>query len=75
MGDEEVGEAVLIVVAVGDSHAGLGDALTAEGCGRFDRHIGELLVALVAEEEIGRRVVGDVEVRVAVLVVVAKKSA
>ena len=57
-------------------HAGLCAALAAErGPGVSTPYIAEGAVALVLPQEVRRRVIGHVDVRVAVVIVVAKQGA
>ena len=75
VGDDDVEQAVAVVVAHVDPHAGLGPALVAERGAGEQRDVLEGAVALVVEEEVGLVVVGDVDVLPAVVVDVAEDHA
>ena len=70
VGDHEVEEAVVVVVAEVGPHAGLRAAVAAVAHPRQQGHVGEGAVAVVAVEEVGGLVVGHEDVHVAVAVVV-----
>ena len=67
---EDVEIAVEIVVADGDAHAGLLQAVLAQRDAALERLLAERAVVLVAEEPARRRVARDVDVGPAVVVVV-----
>ena len=74
MGHQKIAKPVAVVVSIGNAHARLCYPLGTESRARGDAHFAEG-VALVAVEEVGRGVVGHVQVWIAVAVVVAKECA
>ena len=74
VGDEEVEIAVLVYVASIDAHARLASPVRTERSPSQQAGLGEGAIALIDVVEIGRQVVGYVQVRVAVPIVVASHS-
>ena len=72
VGDEQVGPAVAVEVAHGRPHAGLVGARGVAGDARRGRDLLEPQAAQVAQEVIGRRVVGDEQVDPPVVVEVRR---
>ena len=75
VGLDDVEEAVAVVVADGDAHAGLRLAVGRVGDAGFDGHIFERAVLLILVEGGGGGVVGDVDVGPAVVVEVGDADA
>ena len=75
VGDDEVQPAVSVVVARVHAHAGLGAAVPAERDPAEQAHAFEAAIAAVVVQEVRVRVVGDVEVRPPVVVVVGRHHA
>src|SRR3989442_10075704 len=65
---DEIEIAVEIVIGGGDAHAGLWLAVGAESATGFDRDVGEGAVFLILIEGAGGGIVGDVNIRPAVVV-------
>src|SRR6266851_5470037 len=72
---DEIEIAVEIVIGGGDAHAGLRLAVGAESAARFDGDVGESAVFFVLIERAGRGIVGDVNVRPAVVVEIGGEHA
>ena len=68
VGDGQVGQAVAVEVAAGHAHARLVAALRVAGHARARADLLELQAAAVAEQEVGRLVVGHEQVDAAVVV-------
>src|SRR6266404_2543211 len=72
---DEIEIAVEIVIGGGDAHAGLGLAVGAESAARFQGDIDERSVLLVLIQRAGCRIVGNVNVRPAVVVQIGSEHA
>ena len=75
VGDHQVGPAVAVQVAAGHAHSRLVSALSTAGHAGLEADLLEVKAALVAEEVIGRAVVGDEEVDAVVAVEVGGDDA
>src|ERR1700686_668993 len=67
-GDDDVGFAVVVVILKDSTHAGKGFAVGRERGAGFEGAFGERSVAVVVEEELLHAVIGDEDVREAVVV-------
>ena len=74
VGDHQIEPAVVVVVGPISAHAGLRVAVLVVGDARLDGDLGEA-AAVVAEQEVRHRIVGDEQVRVAVAVIVGGADA
>jgi len=68
IGDDDAGLAGVVEIGAIDAHAGAGFAFIAEGEAHFDGDILEFSVAEIAIKLVGLGVVGDEEIRPAVLI-------
>src|SRR5713226_8642701 len=75
LGNDDVGLAVVIVVLKDSAHAGKRLAIGGERGARFESALRERAVAVVVEEELLHAVVGDEDVREAVVVIVGEGHA
>ena len=72
VGHVEVDVAVVVVVGRVDSHTRLGLAIAVEGDTGRDGHIGEMQVAVIAEQHVGRLVVGHEQIDATIVVEVRR---
>ena len=72
MGLEDVEVAVEVEIADPDPHAGLLHAVFVERDAALEAGLGERAVVIVAEEEAGRGIAGDVDVRPAVVIEIGR---
>ena len=70
--DENIEEPVAVVVANGDAHAGLSASRLVQSGSGEHAHFGERSIVIVVEQQIGIAVVGDVNVRPAIVIEVAE---
>jgi len=75
IGLDEIEVAVKIVIGRGDAHAGLGLAISAQRAASFERNVGENAVPLILIERACRGIVGDIDVRPAIVVEIGSEHA
>ena len=72
VGDDEIESPVIIIVAKISSHAAFSATVFAEANPRQQAGFRKRAIAIVVIEEILRRVIGDIEIQIAIIIVIAE---
>jgi len=75
VGDDQVRQAVIVVIRKIHAHSRVGVALAIHGYARLQRHFFKRAVTLVVVEKFGHGIVGKKEIDASVAVVVGKRNA